>query len=299
MADTKIGDASSGAPVQLTDTIPIGRSPGPSNVMASGLLARNLLINGNFVINQRAYVSAAVLAAGTYGHDRWKAGASGGDYSFTQLQNSTTITIASGKSLIQVVEDKNVEGGSYVLSWSGSAQARVGVNSATPSGSYAASPVSISSQAAGTVMSVEFNNGSLTNVMLAPGTEAAPFQRVDYVAELMKCYRYYYRRTPLAANDVFGVGFVIAGTTAYINTRFPVKMRSAPSALEQSGTAADYGVQHSATSTVCSAVPTFQSRSSDEEAVTALTVAAGLTVGHGCTGYAAATTGYLAWSTEF
>ena len=60
---------------------------------------KNLLIDAGFTINQRAYVSAATLASGAYGHDRWKAGASGGDYSFTQLASNTQITIASGKSL--------------------------------------------------------------------------------------------------------------------------------------------------------------------------------------------------------
>jgi hypothetical protein len=47
--------------------------------------------------------------------------------SFTQLASSTTITIASGKTLIQVVEDKNVEGGTYMRSWIGAAQAQAGV----------------------------------------------------------------------------------------------------------------------------------------------------------------------------
>ena len=64
--------------------------------------------DAGFIINQRVYVSAATLASGAYGHDRWKAGASGGNYSFTQLASNTQITIASGKSLKQVVEDKNV-----------------------------------------------------------------------------------------------------------------------------------------------------------------------------------------------
>src|SRR6185369_17928539 len=91
---------------------------------------RNALINAGFTINQRAYVSAAGLTAGSYGHDRWKAGASGGDYSFTQLPNYTQITIASAKSLIQVVEDRLVVGGTYVLSWVGTAQARYAINSA-------------------------------------------------------------------------------------------------------------------------------------------------------------------------
>jgi hypothetical protein len=32
----------------------------------------NLLLNSNFALNQRAYVSAANLASGSYGFDRWK-----------------------------------------------------------------------------------------------------------------------------------------------------------------------------------------------------------------------------------
>jgi hypothetical protein len=152
---------------------------------------RNVLINAGFTINQRAYASAATLAAGAYGHDRFKAGASGGNYTFTQLNSTTQITIASGKSLIQVVEDKNVYGGSYVLSWTGTAQARVGVNSATPSGSYAASPILITGQTAGTTMSVEFNTGTLSAPQLELGTVRTSFEVRPYGTELALCQRYY------------------------------------------------------------------------------------------------------------
>ena len=152
---------------------------------------KNLLIDAGFTINQRGYVSAATLASGAYGHDRWKAGASGGDYSFTQLASNTQITIASGKSLIQVVEDKNVSGTSYVLSWEGTAQARYAVNSATPAGSYAASPIVITGQTAGTTMSVEFNTGTLSKPQLELGAVATSFDQRAYSQELAMCQRYY------------------------------------------------------------------------------------------------------------
>jgi len=73
---------------------------------ASNMAGRNLLFNADFRINQRVYVSAATLASGDYGHDRFKAGTAGGDYSFTQLNSSTQVTIASGKSLIQALKIK-------------------------------------------------------------------------------------------------------------------------------------------------------------------------------------------------
>ena len=152
---------------------------------------KNLLIDAGFTINQRGYVSAATLVSGAYGHDRWKAGASGGDYSFTQLASNTQITIASGKSLIQVVEDKNVSGTSYVLSWEGTAQARYAVNSATPAGSYAASPIVITGQTAGTTMSVEFNTGTLSKPQLELGAVATSFDVRPYGTELALCQRYY------------------------------------------------------------------------------------------------------------
>jgi hypothetical protein len=162
---------------------------------ANSLGMRNILFNADFRINQRGYVSAATLAVGAYGHDRFKAGASGGDYSFTQLNSSTQVTIASGKSLIQVVEDKNVVGGSYVLSWTGTALARAGVNSATPAGTFVVSPLLITGQTAGTTMSVEFNAGTLNTAQLELGSVATPFERRPIGLELALCQRYFERRS--------------------------------------------------------------------------------------------------------
>jgi hypothetical protein len=172
---------------------------------------KNLLIDAGFTINQRAYVSGATLASGSYGHDRWKAGASGGNYTFTQLASSTTITIASGKSLIQVVEDKNVNGTSFVLSWTGTAQARYAVNSATPSGSYAASPIVITGQTVGTTMSVEFNEGTLSKPQLELGAVATSFDVRDYGRELIMCQRYYWQTSVTSGQVLFDVYSPIIG----------------------------------------------------------------------------------------
>lgn len=187
---------------------------------------RNILINAGFRINQRAYVSAAVLAAGAYGHDRWKAGASGGDYSFTQLNTNTQITIASGKSLIQVVEDKNVNETAYVLSWQGTAQARVGVNSATPSGAYASSPILITGQTAGTTMSVEFNTGTLGKAQLEKGTIATPFENRSYGTELLLSQRYF----QIVGTMVYFIA-TAASQTGAAPIPYQTTMRSTPTAL--------------------------------------------------------------------
>ncbi|UZE51902.1 hypothetical protein ONR75_15840 [Rhodopseudomonas sp. P2A-2r] len=193
-----------------------------------GVPGANLLINPDFRVNQRVYVSAAALAVGIYGHDRWKAGAAGGDYSFAQLASSTTITIASGKTLIQVVEDKNVEGGTYVLSWTGTAQARAGVNSATPSGSYAASPLIIAGQTAGTVMSVEFNAGTLGKAKLEVGLVPTPFVMSSIDIEAAKCLRYFeVVIAPSGAGNAIFSGS-LTGTNALARWEFKVQKRVNP-----------------------------------------------------------------------
>ena len=195
---------------------------------------KNLLINAGFTINQRAYVSAAALATTVYAHDRWKAGASGGDYSFTQLNSVTGITIAASKTLIQVVEDMNVNGTSYVLSWTGTAQARYAVNSATPAGAYAVSPIVITGQTAGTTMSVEFNAGTLSKPQLELGAVATSFDQRAYSQELAMCQRYY--QSPNIAHAIGATGANIQ-----FSSNWPVVMRAVP-VLVGSGTLAIVGV---------------------------------------------------------
>jgi len=192
-------------------------------------VGRQAIINGGFTVNQRVYISNAVLAAGAYGHDRWKAGAGGGDYTFTQLAQSTVITIKAAKTLIQVVEDKNVIGGTYTLSWEGTAQARFGIDSATPSGDYAASPITITGQTAGTVMSVEFNAGTLSNVQLNSGSVALPFQPKSFGDELIACCRFCFVIEAADLLDCVAPGMCDTTTRGLFTIALPTRMRQTPS----------------------------------------------------------------------
>lgn len=142
----------------------------------------NAIINGNFQVNQRGVSGTVTLAAGAYGHDRWKAGASGCTYTFATVNNVTTLTITAG-SLIQVIEGINLYSGTYALSWSGTAQGKIGA------GSYSGSGVT-GSVTGGTNLNIEFNTGTLSLVQFEPGTEVSPFERRDYGRELMMCQRY-------------------------------------------------------------------------------------------------------------
>ena len=188
------------------------------------------IINGGFTVNQRGYVSSATLASGSYGHDRWKAGAGGGDYTFTQLASSTQITIEAGKTLIQVIEDKNVVGGTYTLSWTGTAQARAGVDSATPSGGYADSPLTISAQTAGTVMSVEFDDGTLGQVQLNSGSVALPFQPKSFAQELADCLRYI-EVINFSQRETIGIAFFTDSNSFQCPLTYKVRKRAIPTII--------------------------------------------------------------------
>ena len=148
----------------------------------------NAIINGNFQVNQRGVSGTVTLAAGAYGHDRWKAGASGCTYTFATVSNVTTLTITAG-SLIQVIEGINLYSGTYALSWSGTSQGKIGA------GSYSGSGVT-GSVTGGTNLNIEFNTGTLSLVQFEPGTEVSPFERRDYGRELMMCQRYYEKSFP-------------------------------------------------------------------------------------------------------
>jgi hypothetical protein len=186
---------------------------------------RNRLINGNFVINQRVYVSGTATSAGVYMHDRWKAGAGGGTYTFTQTKGDTTITITAG-TIQQVIEDLNLpEGGTYTLSWAGTAQGRVGA------GSYAASPITVTGLTAATSATVEFNAGTLGKTQFEVGSVATPFERRDYGRELVMCQRYYQKLGGSVVYDILVAGYNETGTNLTTNLSLPVTMRTSPTAV--------------------------------------------------------------------
>lgn len=144
---------------------------------------RNKIINGNFVINQRVVSGTVVLSAGAYGHDRWKAGASGCTYTFATSANRTTITITAG-SLIQIVEGINLQSGTHILSWTGTAQGKIGA------GTYGASGVT-GAATGGANLSIEFSTGTLSNVQLEFGSVSTEFEDRPITVEQSLCERYF------------------------------------------------------------------------------------------------------------
>ena len=151
-------------------------------------------------------------------------------------------------------------------------------------------------------VSVVGTNGAtfyITGVQLEVGSVATPFERIDYGRELIMCQRYYYRFNPASSGEnSLGTGFCDSTTVAQSIIFFPVTMRTAPTALEQSGTAANYEIRRSGgAATACSSVPTFVN-GNVQNGTFSLTVASGLTAGQAIIGRAANTSAYLAWSAE-
>jgi hypothetical protein len=176
----------------------ISSALGSSALLPAGLGFRNLLINGEFRINQRAYASAANLASGSYGFDRWKSTFTNTTLTFTSAPQGQMVTINSGGSIEQVIERENVSAGTYVLSWTGTATGRVYNTGATPP-SFASSPIVVTLDGLANV-EVEFTASGATKTLWKPQLEQnrqpTPFEQRPIGVELALCQRYYQRWQP-------------------------------------------------------------------------------------------------------
>jgi hypothetical protein len=183
------------------------------------------LINGGFPINQLALTGTVALAAGAYGHDMWKAGAGGCTYTFSTVQNVTTVTISAG-TLMQVIEGLNLQSGQHYLTWTGTATGRV------DSGAYGASGV-VGTAIGGTNQTVEFGVGTLSLVGYTQSAISS-FEFRPIGVELPLCQRYYQKTydlgvAPGSATQIGAITvFSLQSNRPYINSKFPVVMRATP-----------------------------------------------------------------------
>lgn len=147
----------------------------------SGL--RNLIINGNFAINQRAYVSgSAVGAANTYTLDRWRVVVSGQSATFTASGNGNLVTAPAG-GLEQVIEGASIAGGTYAINWTGTATCTVDGAARAKGASFTLT--------ANTNATVRFTGGTVGEVQVEPGSVVTAFEARPIGLELMLCQRFY------------------------------------------------------------------------------------------------------------
>lgn len=193
--------------------------PGGPYLTAAGApyIATNYCDNSGFTVNQRGYASGTALAAGAYGLDRWKAGASGCTLTFTPSPGSTVATIAAG-TVQQVIEGLGLINSSYTLSWLGSATGRVNT------GAYVASPITFTG-APNTNVTIEFQGGTLGQVQLQLGTQVTLWQPQPPQAELVRCQRFF---TTIGYYIYAGWAITPGNLSAQNGIPFPVRMRASP-----------------------------------------------------------------------
>jgi hypothetical protein len=217
--------------------------------------AKNAIINGNFGINQRGVSGTVTLSAGVYGHDRWKAGSSGCTYTFATSDNVTTIDISAG-SLIQVIEGINLESGTYTLSWTGTAQGKIGA------GSYGNSGIT-GTATGGTNLDIEFDTGTVSLVQFEPGTVVTPFERRQFGQELALCQRYLPAFNATAINQTLpSVNFGATTTNVSGPFVFKVSSRVPPTGLIVSSASHFKALRPSTGTVVCTAI-TFAAASTE------------------------------------
>lgn len=146
------------------------------------------------------------------------------------------------------------------------------------------------------------NNFYLTGVQLEVGEVATPFQHEDIGTTLARCQRYYYRSpTPnggMSANETFPcVGNMDGTQTGAYMIQFPIPMRSAPTAFEQSGTASDYSIRVTSDANGTS-VPTAGGFTAENAIINLISSGAGFTSGQAAFMRAESTDAFLAFSAE-
>lgn len=172
----------------------IDEQTGAASLPATPCGMVNLLINGDFAVNQRGFAGGA-LSAGAYGPDRWKAGAGG--CSFTV---SGGIAGHAGGPLVQVIESPGLANRVVTLSVEDLTGGDLAVEIAGETGVITAgagrrkTTLTLPPGATGHVsVTLEPVSSAVTyrRVQLNEGREALPFERRHVAQELVLCQRYF------------------------------------------------------------------------------------------------------------
>ena len=140
----------------------------------------------------------------------------------------------------------------------------------------------------------------ITGIQLEKGSTATSFDYRPYGTELALCQRYYYRVKSTGNSEIISQSYNDSTSVARGVIFFPVSMRTTVTALEQSGTAADYAINATSGGGNCTSIPVFYSGSTFASSI-AFNRGSGLTAGQGSiltSGSASGTNAYLAWSAE-
>jgi hypothetical protein len=173
------------------------------------LAGRNLIMNGQGRVNQRAYTSgAATGAANQYTLDRWRVVTSGQNLSWTGNAARNVMTAPAG-GVEQVIEGLNVVGGTYTINWTGTATCTVAGTARTKGETFTLT--------AAADTTVRLIGGTFTDVQLELGSIPTAYERTPHSNELALCQRFY-QAIPMA----------IETSTLFQSVSFPTQMRAVP-----------------------------------------------------------------------
>jgi len=237
---------------------------------------RNLLINGDFRINQREYASGATTAANGYTLDRWYTRLATGTFQFSAAPQGQPVTIGTSgveRYFAQVIERANFQPGTHVVSWEGAAKGAIFAKGGSAV-SYNSSPfIFESSGTVDTVLEFAGEADTVWNVKVERGTVPTPFSTAPIGQELALCQRYYYN--PLLditnVHALLGQGTADSTTSARIPFPLSVPMRATPTLV----TSGAFGLYNGTTTAVTSII--LSSWSTSAVPVLYVTVASGLT----------------------
>jgi hypothetical protein len=214
---------------------------GLSPTQVRGLVPQtNLLINGDFQINQRAFAGGA-LASGIYGYDRWKA-----DGSSNLSVSSYTLNITSG-GIHQVIEPAlwgfasladmdltiSVDSPNQIVAVS------LGTASGTiPAGSGRQSVTLHTGVGDSGNLSLKLGRSgggaiSFGRVKIEVGARATPWVARDAGSEIRLAERYYKTWRPGAVGGRLAVGLVTDAGLAQFNLPLAAELRAGPTVTYQ------------------------------------------------------------------
>ena len=189
---------------------------------------KNLLINGDFAINQEGFAGGA-LSAGVYGYDQWKAGTGGCNVTLS----GDVLTHTSGP-LVQVIEAPRLAGKTVSVSVedpSGSVTVNVdGVTGTITAGSgRRAVSVAVPSGSTGNVtLTITATGVTYKRVQLEVGAAATAWEQRPVAIEMTLCLRHFFALSGVGGSLFAFSGFATSTTTLLIVAAFPEAMRITP-----------------------------------------------------------------------
>ena len=196
-----------------------GRALFPGGVDGA-LVNANLLINSGFRVNQRGY-SGASLAAGAYGHDRWRAGVANTQYA--AISGGVSLTVGTLEQVIDVtVTPQQSVTFSAIVSAAPLSVTCLGqtvVLQPAPARQAAVFNGPASTQATVT-LSMSGAGASAIDMKLETGTRMSAFVERALADEVTLC-RFYYEQVGPGPGTYNPIGMVVAGSSSLLSGFVP------------------------------------------------------------------------------